>query len=134
MVDQVDTSISRLEIYKLQSLRFTNLNDTLYKIPPIFGTVIGGLWYFAAQQMPTQRTIPAMAFVLAGMVSICGLVAISRLRGYMTAYLDNLAQFEAPHAIPRSIGTSTAKAILWLMYVTAGLSCLGVLLAFLQQR
>ena len=126
----IDTSIPTLEIYKLQSARFTNLNDTLYRVPPIFGTVIGGLWYFAAQPNPAQRFIPAMAFALAVLVGWTGVVAVGRLTGYMTAYLDNLARFEAPHAIARVPGRSTAGAILLLLYGSILLSMVGAMLAF----
>lgn len=129
-----DISIPPLEIYKMQSARFTNLNDTLYRVPPVFGTVIGGLWYFAVQQMPGLRIISAMMFLLAGLVGMSGVIAMSRLRGYMTSYLNNLAHFEAPHDIPRNPGISTARAILWLMYSTMGLSAVGVLLALFQHH
>lgn len=43
VIPPADTLTPTLEVYKLQSARFTNLNDTLYRVPPIFGTVIGGL-------------------------------------------------------------------------------------------
>ena len=35
--------VTEAEIYKQQPARFQNLNDTLYRIQPIFSTVIGGL-------------------------------------------------------------------------------------------
>ena len=129
-----DASIAALEIYKLQSARFTNLNDTLYRIPPIFGTVIGGLWYFAAQPNPTQKFIPVMAFVLAGLVSMTGVVAVGRLGGYMSAYLNNLAQFEAPYTISRVPGISTVNAILILLYGSILLSVVGAMFAFPPQH
>ena len=129
MLPATDTPIPTLEIYKLQSARFTNLNDTLYRVPPIFGTVIGGLWYFAAQPNPAQRFIPAMAFALAGLVGWTGVIAVRRLTGYMNAYLNNLAKFEAPHTIARVPGLSTAGAILGLLSGSILLSVVGAMLA-----
>ena len=123
-----------IEIYKQQSARFINLNDSLYRIPPLFASVIGALWYFAAQAMPTQRFMPAMVFLFAGMVASCGAVTVQRLRGYMTAYLNNLSRFEEPNAIPRSAGISTARAILSLMIGAGVLSVVGMAVSLLQRR
>ena len=45
------TEITRADIYKEQYAHFRSMNDILYKIPPLFTAIMGGLWYFAVQNL-----------------------------------------------------------------------------------
>ena len=87
------------EIYKQQSARFQNLNDTLYRIPPIFSTVIGGLWYFAASQSDHNMVLAEGILLFASAVGMAGGNALMQLRLAINGYLKQLNQFESGRAV-----------------------------------
>jgi hypothetical protein len=136
-----DGAISDLEIYKAQSARFINLNDTLYKAPPIFSTVIGGLWYFAFQQLDRHRGLAALVLVFAASVGLAGGNALLQLRKAINGYLNRLNAFEREHRVslkeaPEDEGgllrhvprISTVRGLMYLLYFAAGLSALGAII------
>ena len=45
------SEISRADIYREQSAHFRFMNDIPHKIPPLLTAVLGGLWYFAANNL-----------------------------------------------------------------------------------
>ena len=49
--------ITEADRYKEQYAHFRSMNDILYKIPPLFTAVIGGLWYFAATNIEKYSVI-----------------------------------------------------------------------------
>lgn len=128
--------VDRLEIYKQQSSRFNNLNDTLYKIPPIFSTVIGGLWYFAVSQIDHRRWMAVGVFLFAAAVGAAGANSLAQLRLAMDKYLTRLQSFEGDSAVtlkpvPSAAGkdrdprVSTVRGLMYLLRLSAWMSILA---------
>lgn len=50
------------EIHRQQYAHFGRMNDILYRLPVLFSTLIGGLWFFAFSQ--NEKNVPAAVVVL----------------------------------------------------------------------
>jgi hypothetical protein len=127
--------VTEIEIYRQQSARFQNLNDTLYRIPPIFSTVIGGLWYFSITQAAHNIVLADGILLFAAAVGMAGGNSILRLRLATNGYLDQINAFEGGHAVtlkpsvsagflPR---VSTSRSLAYLLFFSALLSVAGIL-------
>ncbi|MDQ0333044.1 small-conductance mechanosensitive channel [Mesorhizobium sp. YL-MeA3-2017] len=90
MADGKDVSIN--EIYKEQYAHFRAMNDILYKIPPLFSAAIGGLWYFAASQLTSDRLIAVGIFVFAAVVSVCSVLIMGRFSLAFSRYITKPQQ------------------------------------------
>lgn len=132
--------VTEVEIYKQQSARFQNLNDTLYRIPPIFSTVIGGLWYFAASQSGHSVVLAEGILLFASSVGMAGGNALMQLRLAINGYLEQLNQFESGHvvsiksvrpAIDRrgllSTRISTVRGLAYLLFLSSALSLIAMI-------
>lgn len=119
--------ISKLDIYKEQYAHFRSMNDILYKIPPIFTAVIGGLWYFAVTNIGTDKWIAAGVFLFAAVSSVCFINVLHRFRLAFTGYLDNLNEMDGDMRVTiKSRLPSTLDTIQFLLFVAAALSIAGV--------
>ncbi len=132
--------VTEAEIYKQQSARFQNLNDTLYRIPPIFSTVIGGLWYFAASQSVHNIFLAEGVLLFASAVGMAGGNALMQLRMAINGYLEQLNQFESGHIVnlkserqadgskelllPR---ISTVRGLAYLLFLSSVLSLIAMI-------
>ncbi len=127
----VADSIGLLDVYRVQAARLSNLNDSLYQIPPIFSTVIGGLWYFGTLQIPAHRTIAVVAFAFAVGVGLAGAVSVHRLRLATNKYYDNMEVFEREFHVSTRGGwiPSTVRAMTWMMLLSSLLSVTGAVYA-----
>jgi hypothetical protein len=135
MPNASENSISSLDIYKVQADRISNLNTTLYQTPPIFSTVIGGLWYFAATQITTQRAIAVGSFLFAIAVGLVGAASIYRLRLSMNEYYQNLEKFEGEFSVKTqgvSWVPSTVKALTALLLFSSFLSAVGAIYSIIK--
>ena len=141
MDDVVDNGIvTAVEIYKKQSARFQNLNDTLYRMPPISSTVIGGLWYFAASQSGHSMILAEGILLFAAAVGVAGGNALMQLRLAINGYLAQLTHFEAGHVVSIKPAVSsrdersslfnrilTARGLAYLLFFSAILSIAGMI-------
>lgn len=131
--------VTDVEIYKQQSTRFQNLNDTLYRIPPIFSTVIGGLWYFSFSQSSHNLILAEGILLFAAAVGLAGGNALMQLRLAINRYLDQINQFESGHAVtlkPADPPTgrrkkllprvSTVRGLAYLLFFSSALSLLAM--------
>lgn len=123
--------ISELDRYKEQYAHFRSMNDILYKIPPIFMAVIGGLWYFAAQNVEKQKWIACGAFVFSAVASLCFINVMERFSLAFTGYIDNLNKMDGPMkvTIRSSCLPSTVKTIQFLLLAAAATSIAGAIYA-----
>ena len=132
--------VTEAEIYKQQSTRFQNLNDTLYRIPPIFSTVIGGLWYFAASQSGHNMVLAEGILLFASAVGMAGGNALMQLRLAINGYLEQLNQFESGHAVSLksvrpatdrrrllSPQISTVRGLAYLLFLSSVLSLIAMI-------
>lgn len=128
MSAQIEPQVEKIEIYKAHCARASAAIEHLYKLPPVFATVIGGLWFFATQQLATHRFLSVAIFLFAACVALVGDVSFRRIRDAMNGYLDSIALFEGHHAFSMKAGPkgmSVARAFAWLMTLSYGLSLIA---------
>ena len=106
--DEVDVK----EIYKQQYAHFGRMNDVLYKMPPIFSTILGGLWYFAVSSLTTDPSISIGVFGFAAVASLCFIVTLRRFRLAFNEYLDNINRFDRSYKV-------SIKSSRWPSAITA---------------
>lgn len=132
MADSKDVSIN--EIYKEQYAHFRAMNDILYKIPPLFSVAIGGLWYFAATQLKSDRLIAVGIFLFAAVVSVCSVFIMGRFSLAFSRYITNLNKLDGEYAVSlkdQTFPPSTVKIIQFLLWVALAISIAGVIYAVL---
>ncbi|MDC6668579.1 hypothetical protein OEZ84_28000, partial [Leclercia adecarboxylata] len=112
------TEITRVEIYKEQYAHFRSMNDILYKIPPLFTAILGGLWYFAVLNLEKDKWISCAIFAFAAVASVCFVNVMQRFRMAFNSYIDNLNQMDGemkvsirPSHLPSTI--VTVQILLW---------------------
>ena len=125
------TDITRAEIYKEQYAHFRLMNDILYKIPPLFTAILGGLWYFAVLNLEKDRWISCAIFAFAAVASVCFVNVMQRFRMAFNSYIDNLNQMDGDMkvSIRPSCLPSTIVTVKILLRAAAAVSVLGVFYA-----
>jgi hypothetical protein len=119
-------------IYREQRAQLGRLNDTLYRLPPFFATVIGGLSFFASQQLEKNRLIAAGIFFFAGVCSLCAKLALQRYGVVLLAYVASIDKLEGALA-PNVPKTHITTAVWFILLLSVGilLSGLGVVYALI---
>ncbi|TIO74969.1 hypothetical protein [Mesorhizobium sp.] len=118
-----------MKFYKEQYTHFRAMNDILYKIPPLFSVAIGGLWYFAATQLKSDRIIAVGIFLFAAVVSVCSVFIMKRFSLAFSRYLTNLNALDGAYAVSlkdQTFPPSTVKIIQFLLWVATAISVGGV--------
>lgn len=125
------TEITRAEIYKEQYAHFRSMNDILYKIPPLFTAILGGLWYFAVLNLEKDKWISCAIFVFAAIASVSFVNVMQRFRMAFNSYIDNLNKMDGDMrvSIKPSRLPSTIVTVQLLLWAAAVISVLGVLYA-----
>ena len=129
MADQ--GSVTTKDIYEQQYAHFGRMNDVIYKMPPIFATVLGGLWYFAASYLDKDRKVAAVVFAFSAAAFLGFIVALHRFRLAFNAYIDNINELDGKYrvTIKEARGPSTVGAMIMLLIAGLFVSVLGVLYA-----
>lgn len=119
--------IRTADIYREQYAHFRSMNDILYKIPPLFTVALGGLWYFAASQLQTDRVVAAGIFIFCVILSVAFINIMGRFGRAFNGYLDNLNKFDGEYrvSLKPSGWPSTVKTIQLLLWVSAIVSIIG---------
>jgi len=125
------SDISRTDIYREQYAHFRSMNEILYKIPPLFTAVLGGLWYFAVLNLEKDKWISCAVFAFATVTSVCFVNVMQRFRMAFNSYIDNLNQMDGDMkvSIKPSRLPSTIVTVQMLLWAAALVSLLGVLYA-----
>lgn len=126
------TNVSINEIYKEQYAHFRAMNDILYKIPPLFSVAIGGLWYFAATQLKSDRLIAVGIFLFAAVVSVCSVFIMRRFSLAFSRYITNLNALDGIYAVSlkdQTFPPSTVKIIQFVLWIATAISLAGVIYA-----
>ena len=76
-------------VFREHFAQLGRLTAILYGMLPFFATVIGGLWFFAAQFLNKDKIISGGVFLFAAASSLAFLMAIQRLRFVIMAYIDS---------------------------------------------
>jgi hypothetical protein len=123
--------ITPVDIYKEQYSHFRSMNDILYKIPPIFTAVLGGLWYFAVTILDKDKWISCVVFAFAMIASVCFVNVMHRFRAAFNPYIDNLNKMDGDMRVsvrPSSL-PSTITTIQFMLWAAALISLAGLLYA-----
>jgi hypothetical protein len=122
------TDISRLDVYKEQYAHFRSMNDILYKIPPLFTVVLGGLWYFAVQNIEKDKWVSCAVFAFAAVAGISFVNVMQRFRIAFNAYIENLNTLDGDLkvSIQKSGGPSTILTVQLLLWTSVAVSLAGL--------
>ncbi len=125
------SEISRSDIYREQYAHFRSMNDILYKIPPLFTAVLGGLWYFAVINLEKDKWISCAIFAFAAVASVCFVNVMQRFRMAFSSYIDNLNQMDGDMkvSIKSSRFPSTIATVQFLLCAAGLVSFFGLLYA-----
>ena len=125
------SEISKLDIYKEQYAHVRSMNDILYKIPPIFTAIIGGLWYFAVINLDKYKLVSCAVFAFAAIASVCFVNVMQRFRAAFNAYIDNLniMDGEMKVSIRKSRLPSTIATVQCLLWTSSLISLGGIFYA-----
>jgi hypothetical protein len=124
--------ITPVDIYKEQYSHFRSMNDILYKIPPIFTAVLGGLWYFAITILEKDKWIACVVFAFALVASLCFINVMQRFRMAFNAYITNLNKMDMDMAVttkPTSFPPSTLSTVQIMLAAAALVSLAGAIYA-----
>lgn len=126
--------VEAADIYAQQCAQFGRMNDILYKMPVVFSTIIGGLWYFAASYIGKDRLVAVGVFLFAAIASVCFIFASIRFRLAFNAYIDSINKFDGEHkiSIRSSKCPSTVKALIFLVAASAVFSVVAAIYALLK--
>jgi len=115
------------DVYREQYAHFRSMNDILYKIPPLFTVALGGLWYFAASQLKTDRIIAAGIFIFCVILSLAFINIMDRFGRAFNGYLNNLNKLDGEYRVTLkpSRMPSTVKTIKLLLLASAVASLVG---------
>jgi hypothetical protein len=126
--------VTTKDIYEQQYAHFRAMNDILYKIPPIFSTILGGLWYFAASYIGKDKIVACGVFGFAAVAAACFIIALQRFRLAFNGYIDNLNRLDGDYKVTlkASCWPSTISAIMILVLAALGVSIVGGVYAALK--
>ncbi len=121
------TEITKKEIYEQQYAHFGRMNNLLYQMPPIFSTILGGLWYFGASYLGKDNVVAVGVFGFAALAACCFTIALRRFRLAFNAYIDNINKLDGDYkvSIQNSCWPSTIDAMTVLVAVAAIISIAG---------
>lgn len=126
------SEITLVDIYKEQYSHFRSMNDILYKMPPIFTAVLGGLWYFAITTLDKDKWIACTVFCFALVASLCFINVMQRFRVAFNAYISNLNKMDNEMAVsikPSSFTPSTISTVQIMLSAAALVSVVGAFYA-----
>lgn len=91
--------ISITEKYKQQYAHFGRLNDILYRLPVLFSTVIGGLWYFAYSALNHNRFISIVVLLFTIVLCVVFYFIMERFKSAFNGYINNLNKMDGDMCI-----------------------------------
>lgn len=118
------TEITIIDKYQQQYAHFGRMNDILYKLPPLFSTIIGALWFFAVSYMDKDKIISMFVFLFAAACCVCFCIVMRRFRLAFNAYIDNINKMDGDMKITlkEDPWPSTITALIWLLLFGATIS------------
>ena len=127
-------NVTAKDIYEQQYAHFRAMNDILYKMPPIFSTILGGLWYFAASYVGKDKVIASGVFAFAAVAAACFVIALQRFKLAFNGYIDNLNRLDGEYkvTIKNSCWPSTLSAMTALVVAALAVSIIGAVYVWLK--
>ncbi len=114
--------IELVEKYKQQYAHFGRMNDILYKLPVLFSTLIGALWYFSFSFMEKDRFLSLMVLLFAACLAVVFILVMHRFRLAFNAYIDNINEMDGDHKI--SLKHSKAPSTIALIQYSLLIACI----------
>ena len=116
------SDIDRTEIYRQQYAHFGRMNDILYKLPVLFSSLIGALWYFAFTFLGESRFVSAVVLAFAALLSVIFALVVERFRLAFNGYIDNINKMDGAMNVSIKGGWSTMRLIQFSLGCAAVLS------------
>ena len=91
--------IELVEKYKQQYAHFGRMNDILYKLPVLFSTLIGALWYFSFSFMEKDRFLSFIVLLFAACLAVVFIFVMHRFRLAFNAYIDNINEMDGDYKV-----------------------------------
>ncbi len=125
------TEISIIDKYQQQYAHFGRMNDILYKLPPLFSTIIGALCFFSVNYMAEEKFISAGVFLFAAACCLCFWIVMHRFRLAFNAYIDNINKMdgELKVTLKKDPSPSTITALICLVNMGAVMSTVAAIYA-----
>lgn len=121
------SDIDLVEKYRQQYAHFGRMNDILYKLPVLFSTLIGGLWYFAFSFMDKNTFVFLVVHLFAAGLSVVFYFIIERFRLAFNAYIHNINKMDGEMQISISSSIpSTMRLIQYSLVLAGTISVLSV--------
>jgi len=114
------------EIYRQQYAHFGRMNDVLYKLPVLFSSLIGALWYFSFTFLARDRFVSGVVLVFAAVLSVIFYLVMERFRLAFNAYIDNINKMDGEMKV--TIRGSNVPSTMRLIQIALGIA--AVLSAF----
>lgn len=123
MDERTGPNIDPIEIYKQQYAHFGRMNEILYKLPVLYATLVGALWYVALTQFKDDRVIAVGVLLFAAVLCWSFIITTQRFRQAFSRYLDNINRFDGEFAVtlPRDKLT-TVRTIITVVWAALFLS------------
>lgn len=119
--------IDLAEKYKQQYAQFGRLNDILYKLPVLFSSLIGGLWYFSFSFMKESTFVSSVVLLFAATLSIIFIFVVARFRLAFTQYLDNINKMDGEMRV--TLPESRIPSTMTLIQISLGIATVLSLLS-----
>ena len=114
------SNIDATEKYKQQYAHFGRLNGILYKLPILFSTLIGGLWYFSYSALNEYIVISVIVSIFSFVLSIVFYFIMARFRLAFNGYIENLNKMDGIYKVSiQGQGKSTIRLIQYGLVVSA---------------
>jgi len=126
MASKPVSNVEPLEIYKQQYAHFGRMNDILYKLPILYASLVGALWYFSFTQLSTAPAVAACILIFSTVLCWSFIITTSRFQLAINKYIDCINRFDGSYAIslPRD-ELSTIQAMKVVLWLALALSLLG---------
>lgn len=76
--------VEKEAVFHEQYNHLGRMNDTLFRMPAFFATVVGGLWFFAAQYLEKYRPISVGVFLFAAGCASAFALALKRYQAVLS--------------------------------------------------
>jgi len=117
------------EIYRQQYAHFSRMNDILYKLPVLFSSLIGALWYFSFTFLQESRFVSAVVLVFAALLSVIFVLVVERFRLAFNGYIDNINKMDGEMKVTLK-GSKKSLSTMRLIQIALGSAAFLSVLSF----
>jgi hypothetical protein len=106
------------EIHRQQYAHFGRMNDILYRLPVLFSTLIGGLWFFAFTQNEKNVSAAVVVLTFSALLSVVFYYIMERFRRSFSSYIDNINKLDGEFAVSLKVNGASGgwSTIRWIQF------------------